>query len=146
MFTIPWISAPLSQTVVDFWRLVWQEKVQTIVMLNSAAEGKLKKSEIYWPEVGSREHGPFMITQVENQVFADYTIRTMQVVVSDSNIRFSYIYLAINCQTLNSFSSLCINHCYCSLDSQGGEMEYVNTKHQKGNSVSLHVLARQRSS
>ena len=58
--------------------------MQTIVMLNSASEGKLKKSEIYWPEVGSREHGPFMVTSVENQVFADYTIRTMQVVVSDS--------------------------------------------------------------
>lgn len=61
--------------------MIWQEKVQTVVMLNSAAEGKLKKSEIYWPEVGSRDYGPFMITLVENQVFADYTIRTMQLVV-----------------------------------------------------------------
>lgn len=74
--------APLSHTIVDFWRLVWQEKVQTIVMLNSAAEGKLKKSEIYWPEAGTREHGPFMVTLVECQVFADYTIRTIQLVVS----------------------------------------------------------------
>ncbi len=73
--------APLTHTLVEFWRMVWQEKVQTIVMLNSAAEGKLKKSEIYWPEVGSREHGPFMITLVECQVFADYTIRTVQLVV-----------------------------------------------------------------
>lgn len=78
MFTHP---APLSQTIPDFWHLVWQEKVQFIVMLNSAAEGKLKKSEIYWPEGGSREYGPFMVTPVECQIFADYTIRTMQLVV-----------------------------------------------------------------
>lgn len=50
-------------------------------MLNSAAEGKLRKSEIYWPEAGTREHGPFMITLVECQVFADYTVRTLQIVV-----------------------------------------------------------------
>ena len=65
--------------------MVWQEKVQTIIMLNSAAEGRLKKSEIYWPEVGSREHGPFMLTLVENQVFADYSIQTIQLVVSDKS-------------------------------------------------------------
>ena len=75
-------SAPLSQTIADFWHLVWQEKVQVIVMLNSAAEGKLKRSEIYWPEGSSREYGPFMVTLVECQMFADYTIRTMQLVVS----------------------------------------------------------------
>ena len=75
--------APLSHTLVDFWRMVWQERVQTIVMLNSSAEGKLKKSEIYWPEVGTREYGPFMLTLVECQVFADYTIRTMHLVVSE---------------------------------------------------------------
>lgn len=80
--------APLSHTITDFWRLVWQEKVQTIVMLNSSAEGKLKKSELYWPEVGSREHGPFTTTLVECQVFADYTIRTMQLEVH-SYIKFN---------------------------------------------------------
>lgn len=75
------LLAPLSHTIPEFWHLIWQEKVQYIVMLNSAAEGKLKKSEIYWPEGGSREYGPFMVTLVESQVFADYTIRTMQLVV-----------------------------------------------------------------
>lgn len=86
----------MSHTIVDFWRLVWQEKIQTIVMLNSAAEGKLKKSEIYWPEAGSREHGPFMITLVEVQVFADYTVRTMQLVVSTLKTFFS---LSVNTLT-----------------------------------------------
>jgi protein tyrosine phosphatase len=75
--------------VVDFWRLVWQEKVQTIVMLNSSAEGKLKRSEIYWPEVGTRELGPFMVTLVECQVFADYIIRTVQLVVSGLELTVS---------------------------------------------------------
>lgn len=57
-------------------------------MLNSSAEGKLKKSELYWPEVGSREHGPFTTTLVECQVFADYTIRTMQLEVKLLRVDF----------------------------------------------------------
>lgn len=68
-------------TITDFWRLVWQEKVQNIAMLTNLMEGRQRKCEQYWPESGSEEYGPFMVTLIEEQVFADYTIRTMHLVV-----------------------------------------------------------------
>ena len=68
--------------LVDFWRLVWQEKPPTIVMVTNLKEGSKKKCEQYWPDSGSKEFGPFKVTLTEQQVFADYTTRTMQVTVS----------------------------------------------------------------
>ena len=71
-------------TITDFWRLVWQEKVRTIAMVTNVKEGKTKKCEQYWPaESGSgQSYGPFNVTVVEQHIFADYTIRTIQLVVS----------------------------------------------------------------
>ena len=65
--------------LVDFWRLVWQEKPPTIVMVTNLKEGSKKKCEQYWPGSGSKEFGPFKVTLTEQQAFADYTTRTMQV-------------------------------------------------------------------
>jgi protein tyrosine phosphatase len=68
--------------VVDFWRLVWQERPPTIVMVTNLKEGNKKKCVQYWPDTGSTTYGPFKVTLTEHQVFADYCIRTMQVTVS----------------------------------------------------------------
>ena len=69
--------------LVDFWRLIWQEKPPTIVMVTNLKEGNKKKCEQYWPDSGSTTYGPFKVTLTENQVFANFTIRTLQVIVSD---------------------------------------------------------------
>jgi protein tyrosine phosphatase len=70
--------------LIDFWRLVWQERSPTIVMVTNLKEGhqKIKKCERYWPVTGSSSYGPFKVTLTEQQVFPDYTIRSMQVTVS----------------------------------------------------------------
>ena len=68
--------------LVDFWRLLWQERPPTIVMVTNLKESNKKKCEQYWPESGSTSFGPFKITLTEQQVFPDYTIRTLQLTVS----------------------------------------------------------------
>jgi len=75
-------TGPLPKTVVDFWRLVWQEKPPSIVMVTNIKEGNKIKCQQYWPETGNKSFGPFQITITDQQVFADYTIRTFQVTVS----------------------------------------------------------------
>ena len=75
-------SGPKQHMLVDFWRLLWQERPPTIVMVTNLKEGSKKKCEQYWPDSGSKEFGPFKVTLTEQQVFADYTTRTMQVTVS----------------------------------------------------------------
>ena len=76
------LIGPLPKTVVDFWRLVWQEKPPSIVMVTNIKEGNKIKCQQYWPETGNKSFGPFQITITDQQVFADYTIRTFQVTVS----------------------------------------------------------------
>jgi len=73
--------------VVDFWRLVWQEKPPSIVMVTNIKEGNKIKCQQYWPETGNKSFGPFQITITDQQVFADYTIRTFQVTMSGSSNR-----------------------------------------------------------
>ena len=75
---------PLPKTVTDFWRLVWQEKVRTIAMVTNILEGSTKKCEHYWPDGRSDQisHGPFNLSLIEQLILADYTIRTIQLVVS----------------------------------------------------------------
>ena len=53
-------------------------------MVTNVKEGKTKKCEQYWPaESGiSQSYGLFNVTVVEQHIFADYTIRTIQLVVN----------------------------------------------------------------
>ena len=76
------LVGPLPNTLTDIWRLVWQEKVKVIVMLTRIVEGGQRKCEQYWPDQEPQEYGPFTITLADQQVFADYTIRMLQVKVN----------------------------------------------------------------
>ncbi|KAL3878255.1 hypothetical protein ACJMK2_030620 [Sinanodonta woodiana] len=53
---------PLPDTVIDFWRLVYDYEVQSIVMLNDANMPE-EEVGVYWPENGeTARHGPFVVT------------------------------------------------------------------------------------
>ena len=77
MFT----TGPLPKTTVDFWRMVWQERCQTIVMLANLVEGGYVKCHKYWPETGTQFFGPFNVTITGQQILADYTTREFTVEV-----------------------------------------------------------------
>ena len=74
-------SGPLPKTVVDFWRLVWQERSPTIVMITNLVEGTKIKCQQYWPEGGAQEFGPFLVTITDQQILADYAVRRLLVQV-----------------------------------------------------------------
>ena len=72
---------PLPVTVVDFWRLVWQERVPTVVMITNLVEGTKIKCHQYWPDKDSARFGPFEVSLIDQQTLADYTVRTLIVQV-----------------------------------------------------------------
>ena len=71
----------MSETTIDFWRLVWQEGAQSVVMVTNLEEGNQKKCHQYWPDTGSQSFGPFNITITDQQILADYTTRWLSVKV-----------------------------------------------------------------
>ena len=82
MITLFTHAGPLPNTVVDFWRLIWQEHPPTIVMVTNVMEGNRIKCQQYWPDSGKKEFGPFQVILSDQQIFADYTIRILSVSVS----------------------------------------------------------------
>jgi protein tyrosine phosphatase len=66
---------------VDFWRLVWQERPPTIVMVTNLQEKKRAKCHKYWPDRGTQSFGPFRVTITDHQMLADYSTRNFLVEV-----------------------------------------------------------------
>ena len=80
-------AGPLPKSVTDFWHLVWQERATSIVMVTNVKEGNKIKCQHYWPDSGSKEYGPFKVVISDQQLFADFVIRTFRVSVSESFFR-----------------------------------------------------------
>ena len=55
-------------------------------MVTNVKEGTRIKCQHYWPESGKKDFGPFQVTITDQQIFADYIIRTLSVSVRYYNI------------------------------------------------------------
>ncbi|XP_028401071.1 receptor-type tyrosine-protein phosphatase F-like isoform X2 [Dendronephthya gigantea] len=73
----------LKNTIVDFWRMIWEQKVSSIVMLANPIEKGREKLAVYWPQDRAVKHGPFMIKLDGEVELADYVIRKMTVTMDD---------------------------------------------------------------
>ncbi|EMP41989.1 Receptor-type tyrosine-protein phosphatase T, partial [Chelonia mydas] len=71
------IPCPLPGTVVDFWQMIWQEKVSAIVMLTGLVEQNKTKCEQYWPE-GEQVCGDFTVTLSNTWTTTSLVTRTFR--------------------------------------------------------------------
>uniref|UniRef100_A0A673I0H1 Tyrosine-protein phosphatase non-receptor type 12 n=1 Tax=Sinocyclocheilus rhinocerous TaxID=307959 RepID=A0A673I0H1_9TELE len=74
-------QGPLPNTVLDFWRMIWEYKVAVIVMACREFEMGRKKCERYFPQFGDEPvtFGPFRISCESEQPRTDYFIRALSV-------------------------------------------------------------------
>ncbi|XP_048449032.1 tyrosine-protein phosphatase non-receptor type 12, partial [Rhincodon typus] len=89
-------QGPLANSVLDFWRMIWEYKVMIIVMACREFEMGRKKCERYWPLHGDGvlHLGEFQITCEAEQSRNDYFIRTLLVEFQNESRRiyqFHYI-------------------------------------------------------
>ncbi|VVC96328.1 unnamed protein product [Leptidea sinapis] len=72
-------QGPLQETFADFWRMCWELRTSTIVMMTKLEERTRIKCDQYWPSRGSESYGMMTITIAEVQELATYCIRTFTV-------------------------------------------------------------------
>uniref|UniRef100_A0A8C9ZL35 protein-tyrosine-phosphatase n=1 Tax=Sander lucioperca TaxID=283035 RepID=A0A8C9ZL35_SANLU len=82
----PRAHSPKEDTVADFWRMIWEQKVATVVMLTNLKERKEDKCYQYWPDQGCWTYGNVRVAVEDFTVLVDYTIRKfcIQYVTSDA--------------------------------------------------------------
>ncbi|XP_065344235.1 receptor-type tyrosine-protein phosphatase T-like [Cloeon dipterum] len=79
-------QGPTADTLDDFWRMVWQEKVSLIVMVTNLVERGKEKCEKYWPEVNQeKRHGRVSVRTINEEINADFITRTLLVSLYDTN-------------------------------------------------------------
>ena len=75
-------SGPMKHTVTDFWRLIWQEGPQCIVMVTKLMDCNVAKCERYWPTENKTEmYGPFKVTTLGKIILPDIVKRKLKVEV-----------------------------------------------------------------
>ncbi|XP_060770261.1 tyrosine-protein phosphatase non-receptor type 12-like isoform X2 [Neoarius graeffei] len=89
-------QGPLPNTVLDFWRMIWEYHVAVIVMACREFEMGRKKCERYYPQFGDEpmSFGPFRISCESEQARTDYNIRSLTVEFDNESRRitqFHYI-------------------------------------------------------
>ncbi|CAG0919767.1 unnamed protein product [Notodromas monacha] len=72
-------QGPLPETVSDFWRMVWEQRSMTIVMMTKLEERARIKCDQYWPSRGTETYHPIIVSLVDTVELATYIIRTFQV-------------------------------------------------------------------
>ncbi|XP_056671274.1 receptor-type tyrosine-protein phosphatase F isoform X9 [Monodelphis domestica] len=69
-------QGPLPETLGDFWRMVWEQRTATIVMMTRLEEKSRVKCDQYWPSRGTETYGFVQVTLLDTVELATYTVRT----------------------------------------------------------------------
>uniref|UniRef100_A0A914UIX6 protein-tyrosine-phosphatase n=1 Tax=Plectus sambesii TaxID=2011161 RepID=A0A914UIX6_9BILA len=71
-------QGPLDQTVGDFWRMIWEHKVQIVVMVSNLFEKYRVQCSKYWPDEEAVTYENMEVRPVEATYYADYAVRVFE--------------------------------------------------------------------
>ncbi|XP_031666142.1 receptor-type tyrosine-protein phosphatase F isoform X5 [Oncorhynchus kisutch] len=69
-------QGPLPETLSDFWRMVWEQRAHTIVMMTRLEEKSRVKCDQYWPVRGTETYGMIQVSMLDTVELATYSVRT----------------------------------------------------------------------
>uniref|UniRef100_A0A8D3E8Z9 Receptor-type tyrosine-protein phosphatase epsilon n=1 Tax=Scophthalmus maximus TaxID=52904 RepID=A0A8D3E8Z9_SCOMX len=70
-------QGPLSHTVEDFWRMVWEWRCHSIVTLTELKEREQEKCFQYWPSEGSATFGDYTVELTGDTLCETFTLKDM---------------------------------------------------------------------
>ncbi|XP_050678387.1 tyrosine-protein phosphatase 69D [Leptidea sinapis] len=74
-------QGPTDTTVNDFWRMIWEQGLELIVMLTNLEEYSKVKCSKYWPDEvrGARAFGAITVHHVSEKRYSDYIVRELRI-------------------------------------------------------------------
>ncbi|XP_063928101.1 tyrosine-protein phosphatase 69D isoform X3 [Zophobas morio] len=74
-------QGPMDTTVNDFWRMIWEQHLELILMLTNLEEYSKTKCAKYWPDKcdGDKSFGDITVTHVQETRYSDYIVRELRI-------------------------------------------------------------------
>lgn len=63
----------------EWWRMVWEQHVNIILMLTNIEEYNKTKCAKYWPSEGSTNYADFVVTHSSEQRYSDFLVRNLKI-------------------------------------------------------------------
>ena len=85
-------QGPLEHTKQDFWRMIWEQNVNSIVMLSNLNHGGQPKCTRYWPDT-ELTYGVVSVKKLSENKFSGFLIREFEIEVEKSKrsvLQFHY--------------------------------------------------------
>ncbi|XP_062411634.1 receptor-type tyrosine-protein phosphatase C [Sardina pilchardus] len=75
-------QGPKEETMLDFWRMIWEQKSSIIVMVTRCEEGNRNKCAQYWPSMDRETEifGDFVLKIKKEDLCPDYIIRHLTII------------------------------------------------------------------
>ncbi|CAD5111018.1 DgyrCDS370 [Dimorphilus gyrociliatus] len=81
-------QGPLPSTKDDFWRMIWQQEIYTVVMLTDLIENRRIKCESYWPTLEEELfYGDVRVKNDSETTFDNYVLRILSASLGETTRR-----------------------------------------------------------
>uniref|UniRef100_A0AAQ5YHU3 protein-tyrosine-phosphatase n=1 Tax=Amphiprion ocellaris TaxID=80972 RepID=A0AAQ5YHU3_AMPOC len=80
-------QGPLAETFGDFWRMVWEQRAASVVMMTRLEEKSRIKCDQYWPSRGTETYGMIQVTLLDTMELATFCVRTFSLHKSGNSER-----------------------------------------------------------
>ncbi|XP_076262498.1 protein tyrosine phosphatase 69D isoform X2 [Rhynchophorus ferrugineus] len=74
-------QGPMDTSVNDFWRMIWEQHLEMILMLTNLEEYSKTKCAKYWPDKtdGDKTFGKITVTHIQETRYSDYIVRDLKI-------------------------------------------------------------------
>lgn len=72
-------QGPMENTVCDYWRMIWEQHLELVLMLTNLEEYSKTKCAKYWPDKSeSKSFGDITVEHVRERPYSDYVVRELK--------------------------------------------------------------------
>ncbi|XP_043676393.1 tyrosine-protein phosphatase 69D-like [Vespula pensylvanica] len=72
-------QGPMENTVCDYWRMIWEQHLELILMLTNLEEYSKTKCAKYWPDKSeTKNFGDITVEHIRERAYSDYVVRELK--------------------------------------------------------------------